>query len=390
MTRTINLDKVYYVKEENSSEMVAESQICIRDISSVSDYLRAITMVHSNYFILKYGKNADIKYFENIFSRSETKDSLDNIIANGVYFRGQTKDYNYVIPSLYRDSEGIVFENELIKRAEISSPGEFNSIKYFLSRLALMQHYGLNTRILDITTNALVALYFAVEDGYIKPDDPKYGDLDDGIVYLYKKEQPEIEVEYSEKIATKANISQLSFLEKVELYQAVQDISNNDVDLIDLFKSNHVVSSILRKLSNFVQKDLGYPPMAIRKGYLIGSDIVYASEVDSRLVRQNGLFVIWGLDGLQHAFKDEDGGWIINLENIKETIDKTLSKREFLYSPEIFLGVSHHPANVRIKIKKEYKAQLLSELKLLGITGQSIYPDLQHKLEYINNLSMEK
>lgn len=187
MTKIINLDKVYYVKEENSSERIEPSQICIRNISSVSDYLRAITMIHSNYFILKYGKGVDIKHYENVFSRSETKHVLDNIIANGVYFRGQTKDYSYVIPSLYRDLESIIFENEFIKRAEISSPNEFNSITYFLSRLALMQHYGLRTRILDITANALVALYFAVEDGYIKSTDPDYENIDDGVVFLYDK-----------------------------------------------------------------------------------------------------------------------------------------------------------------------------------------------------------
>ena len=128
---TIYLDKVYYVEKENSPEQIEQSQICIRDISSVSDYLRAITMIHSNYFILEYG---DIKYYENMFSRSETKDYLDNIIANGVYFRGQTKDYQYVIPSLYRDLESIIFESEFIKRSEISSPNDFNSINYFLSR----------------------------------------------------------------------------------------------------------------------------------------------------------------------------------------------------------------------------------------------------------------
>ena len=134
-----------------------------------------------------------------------------------------------------------------------------------------------------------------------------------------------------------------------------------------------------------VQKDLGYPPMEILKSYLIGADIVYASEIDSRITRQNGLFFIWGLDGLQHASEEHN----VNLENVKHTIDETLKEKEFLYSPEVYLGVAHSTANVRIKIKKEYKAQLLSELKLLGITGQSIYPDLQHKLDYINNLSMK-
>lgn len=390
MENTINLDKVYYVKEENLSDTIEQDQICIRDISSVSDYLRAITMIHSNYFILKYGRGVDIKYYENMFSRSETKDYLDNIIANGVYFRGQTKDYRYVIPSLYRDLEGIIFENEFIKRAEISSPNEFNSINYFLSKLALMQHYGLRTRILDITTNALVALYFAVEDGHVRSTDPNYEDIDDGVVFLYKKEVPEIEVEFSEKISTKANISQLSFSDKIALYQAIQDTCiKDDTNLVDFFKTNSEISSILRKLSNLVQKDLGYPPMEILKSYLIGSDIVYASEVDSRIIRQNGLFFIWGLDGLQYFSGDEEMGQITRLENVKKTIDETLSEKEFLYSPESFLYESHFAANVRIKIKKEYKSQLLSELKLLGITGQSIYPDLQHKLDYINNLSMK-
>ena len=59
---------------------------------------------------------------------------------------------------------------------------------------------------------------------------------------------------------------------------------------------------------------------------------------------------------------------------------------EFYYSPETFLGQGIEAGNVRIKIKKEFKKQILSELKLLGITGQSIYPDLQHKLEYIKTL----
>ncbi len=84
----INLEKVYYVKEENSHSLVPSEQICVRDISTVSDYLRAITMIHSNYFILKYALATDIRSYENMFSRDDTKDFIENIITNGVYFRG--------------------------------------------------------------------------------------------------------------------------------------------------------------------------------------------------------------------------------------------------------------------------------------------------------------
>lgn len=382
-----NLEQVYYVSVENSPELVDREKICVRDISSVSDYLRAITMIHSNYFILKYGAGTDIRRYENMFSRPETKHALNNIVTNGVYFRGQTKDYGFVIPSLYRDLESIKFENEFIKRAEISCPNELNAIPSFLSKLALMQHYGLRTRILDITTNALVALYFAVEDGDIQPTNPEYDNVSDGVVFLYKKETPEIEVEASEKISTKANISQLNFSDKIKLYQAIGNQAiDDDADLVTFFENNIEISEILKKLVNYVRKDLGYTPTKILKSYLIGADIVYASEVDSRIIRQNGLFVIWGLDGLSHIEESGEGA----LKDIQEDIDKSLKDKEILYSPEGYTNLSGGAGYARIKIKKEYKAQLLAELKLLGITGQSIYPDLQHKLEYVNNLSMEK
>ena len=382
----IDLDKVYYVKEENTEQTIPHENICVREISTVSDYLRAITMIHSNYFILKYGMDAPIRYYKNMFSRSETKDFIENIITNGVYFRGQTKDYSYVIPSLYRTLDGIFFEEEYIKRAEISSPNEFSSTGTFLSKLALMQHYGMITRILDITTNALVALYFAVEDGAEKIEE-----ISDGFVFLYKKESNKIQTENSERIAIKANISRLNIDEKISLYNEIKTeaIKATD-DLLLLFQDKAEILKILRKIINFASIDLGYTPTMILKEYLLGAEIVYPSEIDSRIIRQNGLFVIWGLDCLNEICdidiksKNDDEKKSI-LQRIQSGISKTLEDMQIYYSPETFLG--HMPQGyVRIRIKKEYKKQILSELKLLGITGQTIYPDLQHKLEYIKNL----
>lgn len=89
-------------------------------------------------------------------------------IKNNVFFRGHANQTYVLEPGIYRkvkDGKTLVqFEDQIFREVVSKSPQEFVG-KTTLESLALMQHYESPTRVLDLTENSLVALFFAVNKG---------------------------------------------------------------------------------------------------------------------------------------------------------------------------------------------------------------------------------
>ncbi|MGG7670409.1 FRG domain-containing protein [Yersinia sp. J1] len=253
-----------------------------------------------------------------------------------LYFRGQKKYYESVTPSIDRDGL-LESEDKLFKEFIIRNPDEFKGQKSTFEILTKMQHYGLPTRLLDITTNPLVALFFSVEiDDEMKDED---GDF---IVYSI----PEKFIKYydSDTVSVVSNVVRRPF-DKLDISEiSMKNNKKIKATGIGKFNSNEHIKYLLHEIKD----EKPYFLNVIKKEHLQSIWCVKPLLNNRRLIKQDGAFLLFGVDGSKKK-----------LANYK--------KDEFI--PE------------RYKVKN--KETLRKQLELLGFSKDKIYPEMETTAEYL-------
>lgn len=195
------------------------------------------------------------------------------------FFRGHEDPKFQLTPSLLRKSadgswQFLPREDRLCKELLIAHYDEFQSDQYCFDRLVRMQHYSLPTRMLDISSNPLVALFFACSG------DPKLIKKS-GEVIIFRISSDAIKYYDSDTVSCISNLSKLSYLQKndINLNQNRKDFNKADV---------------AKKLLHLIKEEKAFFEPNINPDDLGSIICVKAKRTNIRIKSQMGAFLLFG------------------------------------------------------------------------------------------------
>ncbi len=288
-------------------------------ISYIKEFLGEGVLYDDSIKIL-YIKNTKPVIVKSVPSFLKALDGMDEL-----FYRGHSSAAYKMVPSVYRDGL-FFFEDRMIKEMMLELPEEFKAASTHYDKMLKMQHYGIPTKLLDITSNPLVALFMA-SDG---------DEHSEGEVLLIEQDSFDVCYPSSDRVKILTSVPFLPYATKIALAHFLEDDSINDK------KFNQLAKTLLHEIKH----EMPAFESRMEKEDLKKHLFVLGPKRNKRIYAQSGHFII-----------------------------SPLTLKSYPSIPVRFVGNEHR---MRILVPSSAKKGILQELKNLNISRSTMYPEIEH------------
>ncbi|NOI67786.1 FRG domain-containing protein [Vibrio sp. 99-8-1] len=256
--------------------------------------------------------------------------NIDKKPDHTLFFRGHADTEYVALPSIFRsipDSESgakyVDKEEHLFHNMIMQCPDDFINCVSAFDFLVKMQHYGLPTRLLDITSNPLVALYFACCSLSGRGNDAKSGE-----VLIYQIPNADIKFYNSDTVSVVSNLAKVG-----------GDFNINDVN-------NR------KRYLHTIKAEKPYFEDLIKEEHLHNVLCVRPKLDNKRIIKQSGAFLLFGMG---------------------------VKKNDPTRIPDDFRSDSI----ARIEIPKTSKKKVIEELSSIAISEATLFPEIDNVARFL-------
>lgn len=252
-------------------------------------------------------------------------------------YRGESNVKWPLKPSVMRDLRPDA-EKNIINELTLEASPDFIGDTSMFEKLVRAQHYGLPTRLLDVSLNPLVALFFACSDESQMDED--------GSVLIMDFKADRVKFAGSDAVSLLSNLSQLSDGEKEKIDNCISKCIQGGLKVPDAIKALNKLKEV-DQLCQFVRREKSYfrkevHPHDFRRYYF-----VHPHKNNRRVAAQSGAFVIAGL----------------------------LEYRKIESNHSFKLG--------KILVASGSKASIKNELEQINITSRTMFPEIEFAARHI-------